>query len=659
MPAVAFAQTINAAASIETDVDVLPAFLPLDNEPQDPGVGGGDSGGDGDPSGGGDSGGDTTPDPGGGETGGGTDPGAGGGPGGGGDSGGGGTTPDPGGTEYITQVLLKDDEPAIDGQKHFVGEDWDEEYKVIHIEQKGKTVQLNGYYTTNWSYGAVYEAANGTSPLGEVLLDWTSNDSNIATVSPNGLITPKANGTVTITATVRDSALYESEAPYKSVDVVVDGQSGAYVVDVTIIDIDGNDLGSKAGGILEIDEANKFIQFYAIIAWFDADLGIVRFEDTRFEQVSSTITWALGGSQVPATINADTGRLKTTEYSGAALVICTVTGGVAGKSIEDFARIMVDTGSYEYNPSNELTLKVVYEQFPDVVVQEHTYSYAELLGTLSSVSYSYTILGGQHSGYGCVRAQGFLFKDVVDLEGIVLDEVYQFRFGTADGYDNPVTYQLLYDSGPRYYFPNWDIGSRAEAQVVPPILAYRSNMVWGASEVNPAMPLDEGTRFRLLYGPLWEGETNSAYQIYYIDTITLVLAGAPKSDPTSNNDGSNNNGGGGSGDRSVGSGIVGEGAASEEGRRSGVGQEQPNEGDVENDVTNEAGEGAQGNLGTGSGNPKSWHVYEMMSKAQSDVAPLELDGLSSQLLPLSGPFALVCVLTGVGFTYGGFKRRMT
>jgi hypothetical protein len=346
-----------------------------------------------------------------------------------------------------------------------------------------------------------------------------------------------------------------------------------------------------------------------------------------------------------------------------------VTGGLAGRTVQDTARIKVDTGSYRYNPSNSLTLKVVYQQYPDIVVQEHTYSYAELLTTLASYTYPYSVQGGTR--FGCINAQGFLFKDVVALEGVVLEEVYQFRFGTSDGYDNPVTYQLLYGSGQRYYFPNWDISSRAEAQAVPPMLAYRSNMVWGASEVNPSLPLDEATRFRLVYGPLWSAETNSSYQIYYIHTVTIVLAGAPPVNPDDGTgDGTgigsgDGTGGGGGGKTGTGSGIVGTGAAGEEGGNSGEGNKPLSEGGVENDATDETGEGADGEFSDAGADSsgvdaedietRGWRVYEMMSRARSEVAPLDLD---NPYLPLAAPFALASVAVGAGATYGGFRRRL-
>jgi hypothetical protein len=439
-----------------------------------------------------------------------------------------GTKPDGGAEpkEVVKALYLKMDEVGSDRKQHLVGEDSYSKYKTLSITVKGKTIQLNGYYTTNRSDGATYETADTGSPLGSITLNWKSSDEEIATISPNGLITPISDGDVTITATVAEEIKYEGDAPEKSVEIKISGQTAEYVSAVTIIDKDGNSLSSKEDAVTVVEGKNQFFDFYALITWHNPKTGKDRVEDTREDEVTSTIKWLIGGSSVVATINEDTGRLKSTEFSGACYVQCSVTGGNGGETVKDTARVRVDTGESGYKPAESLTLKVVYQMFPDEIVQEHTYSLADLAGRLPPYTGSYTVLGGAR--YGVIRASGYLFKDVVALEGIRIEDVYQFRFSTADGYNNPVTYQYLYGSGARYYFPNWDIGSsRAGASVVPPILAYESNMIWGQSYPDLDEPLDTGTRFRLVFGPLWGGDTNSSYQIYNIQGITIMLTGAP------------------------------------------------------------------------------------------------------------------------------------
>jgi hypothetical protein len=302
-----------------------------------------------------------------------------------------------------------------------------------------------------------------------------------------------------------------------------------------------------------------------------------------------------------------------------------------------------------------------------------------LLGRLSSHTYNYSILSGQR--FGVIRAQGFLFKDVLEQLGTALhptlikpEEVYQFRFGTSDGYDHPMTYDHLFNMGNRYYFPNYDIGSRQEAQVVPPMLAYTSCLAWNQSEASSQMTMDEGTRFRLVFGPLWSGESNSSYQIYYIHTITVVLKGAP---PAGSGDGNGSGNGNGSGDGN-GSGIgSGNGSGSGNGQGTGVVDGGANgtsvgtgaslDGANSADPLNAASSGSVAGLTQigdanealtdpgGQGGSAGWRVYEIIGRSQSQVEMLELE------IPFAGvafPVVLGGIALGVGSTYVNYRRRL-
>jgi hypothetical protein len=354
-------------------------------------------------------------------------------------------------------------------------------------------------------------------------------------------------------------------------------------------------------------------------------------------------------------------------------VQCAVTGGNGGKTVKDTARVRVDTGEYAYNPASSLTLKVVYEKFPDKEVQTHTYSLGGLAAKLPAVTNSYSVFGG--SRYGVIRATGYLFKDIVALEGVNIADVQQFRFTTADSYDNPVSAKMLYESGSRYYFPNWDIGSRAEARVVPPVLAFRSNMMWGESVADPSLPLDEGTRFRLVFGPLWGGETNSSYQIYYIQAITIVLKGAPPADNAGGGadkgtggsgagiaDGAGNGLGGGAGGSGNGGGAgAGNGAdIANPGGASSVGNRVDGGAGTEAGAKTEGGAKARDSEGLGNGiipfaTSGRYKVYEMISNAKSRVVPLDAD---LPWLPAAAPLAGGCVVLGGVSFFIGFRRRI-
>jgi hypothetical protein len=510
-----------------------------------------------------------------------------------------------------------------------------------------------------------------------VLLQWSSSDDNIATVSPDGLITPVHDGEVVITATISDAISeenkYEGNVPAKSVKIKVNGQTAEYVKSVTIIDADGEVLSSKSDADTPISGKNIFFSFYALVVWHDPTLGADRTEDTRTDSITSTIKWTVGGSSVVGTINEDTGRFKSTEYSGNCFVQCSVTGGVDGKAVTDIARVQVDTGEYSYPPANSLTLKVVYQEFPKDVVQEHKYSLSELSSQLTSYTNSYTVLGGTR--YGTIRATGYLFKDILALESVDANDVYQYRFTTSDGYDNPITSKLLYGSGSRYYFPNWDISSRSGAQVVPPLLAYSSNLIWGVSEVDSTAPLDDATRFRLVFGPLWTAESNSSFQIYYIGTITIVLKGAPPADNGKEAGGNSGDGDKESNQDNKNDKENGIGNASGQGNGNGTGNASGN-GDNGTVVGNEVSKvGFGGGNGSAAGNANvfadvakglvknpstssghKWKIYEMISNSKSNVAPLDMD---LPYLPLAIPIAGAGFLAGGVTFYIGYRRRLT
>jgi|GEM_PF-4039707 len=574
------------------------------------------------------------------------------------------TPTDPGGSEStptvdgVTRVLLKYDKVADDGLRHYVNEpDLDELYADgLAINQKGETVHLDAYYLSVKGGEVVLDASDTGTDLGQIALDWSTSDSSIATVSPTGLVTPLANGTVRITATVADSSKYAgSTAPSKTVTIVFDGQEGEYVSSVVILDQDGNEMGAEQ--TLKLTEKNSFYQLDAKVTWVDADGNVTRVENTRNgDKVSSSIKWSTS-SQDYLSINEDTGRLKTSEYSANAVVYCDVTGGVGGQTIEATVYISFDSGDYEYNPSDSLTLKVVYEEYPDQVVKEDTWSYSELISKLPSETHGYTVTNG--TKYGCIYASGFLFKDVVLLENVNLEDIYQFRFGTSDGYDNPITYQMLYESGSRYYYPNWDISSKAEAQVVPPMLSYESVMAWDKSEIDPSVAMSDGTRFRLVFGVLDDMSANTSFQIYYINSITIVIKGAPPapdpdpggggsdSTPTDpgGNPGTNGSGGGDAGGGGMIAGTAGNGTVNNGSGGSGA---------ATDNGTQLATEQSSAE-GQANGSGKQYRVYEMLSDVTSDVGDIDYVNPFSPYLPYT---ALATIALGGVYMYAGFKRRL-
>ena len=604
---------------------------------------------------------------------------------------------------YVKTLLLKWDKPDDQGVTHYVGDSpiVERAYQAINITSFGEAVQLRGFYMSTDGTGNAYQTADSSTAIGSFELNWRSSDDTVATVTPDGLVRPQGrNGQVTITVSVADPNVYQGEAPVATVLISFDGQEGKYVKQVEILDEGGNNIGEAWGGVTVYNEENAFHQLQARVTWCNVVDGSETVqitgagEDYDAANVDTTLTWNVSTSSA-FSINEDTGRLRCTSYSGNAYVTCTAIGGLGGALVTDTANVQLDTGVYEYNPADSLTLKVVWEERPDQVVKEATYSYSDLLGMLNTYHANATVVSG--SRFGVISADGFLFKDVVNLVAVDDADVLQYRFQTADGYDNPISYRYLFESGNRYYFPNYELGgSRAEGEIVPPLLAYQSSFEWNRSEVNPNTTLDEGTRFRLVFGCLGSGDANTSYQIYYINGITVVLKGGPSAgggggngpqqdlpsgdpstdsaDPEENPGDDGSEGGNGSNGNSNGgaSGKPGQGGTGSDGsgtsaRAGGNGNAGENSADAgssrgsqaRNLMDSQSSEQAKNEpaeaAGTDVGSSKRWRVYQMMNKTNSDVPDWDDENPMS---PFAAPAVLGTFALGIGATGINFRRRL-
>ena len=512
------------------------------------------------------------------------------------------------------------------GENEFVGAG--QPVKQVVIETKGQLVQLNGYYTDASGSGLMLETASASTDLGAIDLVWESSNVKVAKVSPAGLVTPVKNGSCTITATVKDPAKY-GEASC-SVDFEISGQNGSYVSDVEITTKKGKVINETV--VLAGDGAKPvYYQLYATITWKNANGDVVKTETTSSKKCTATYTWSVAGNTDTVAVNKYTGRVAS-QSSGIGQVMVTVSGGKGGRSVSDTVYFRVDTGQYDYNPADSLTLKVAYEEFPDQIIEEKTYSEKQLSKMLPKVTNNYTVIGGNNGSYATIRATGYMFKDILKLLNCSINDIKQFRFGTADSYDSPVSYSYLFGSE-RYYFPDYDIGYTSGGVVVPPIIATANSMHWNEPYVSKDEKLDEGTRYRLVFGASGKTDANTSKQVYYINTINVILKGGP---PTS--DGHGDGGGDGTGNGS------------------GMGQG-PSEGDGDSGGLEDPSSSAQaGGNGTGSDADSGtrWRVYQMMSTNKSNPGVLEMD---NPLAPFAMPIGIAAFLLGGISFYLGFRKR--
>ena len=526
---------------------------------------------------------------------------------------------------HVTELFLKWS-ADYNGENEFVGAG--HPVKQVVIETKGQLVQLNGYYTDASGSGLMLETASASTDLGAIDLVWESSNVKVAKVSPAGLVTPVKNGSCTITATVKDPAKY-GEASC-SVDFEISGQNGSYVSDVEITTKKGKVINETV--VLAGDGAKPvYYQLYATITWKNANGDVVKTETTSSKKCTATYTWSVAGNTDTVAVNKYTGRVAS-QSSGIGQVMVTVSGGKGGRSVSDTVYFRVDTGQYDYNPADSLTLKVAYEEFPDQIIEEKTYSEKQLSKMLPKVTNNYTVIGGNNGSYATIRATGYMFKDILKLLNCSINDIKQFRFGTADSYDSPVSYSYLFGSE-RYYFPDYDIGYTSGGVVVPPIIATANSMHWNEPYVSKDEKLDEGTRYRLVFGASGKTDANTSKQVYYINKINVILKGGP---PTS--DGHGDGGGDGTGNGS------------------GMGQG-PSEGDGDSGGLEDPSSSAQaGGNGTGSDADSGtrWRVYQMMSTNKSNPGVLEMD---NPLAPFAMPIGIAAFLLGGISFYIGFRKR--
>ncbi len=538
------------------------------------------------------------------------------------------------------------------GENKFVGT-YDSlvcELDRVEIMQKGKLVQLNTYYEDASGSGVLLEAANSTTDLGAIDIEWESSDTGVVTVNPYGLVTPVGNGSAWVTARVKNAAALGDVSV--SVEFVVDGQSGQYVNSVDIVDETGESITGTVV-IASDGRTPEYYQLYARVTWVDADGNVTRTECTLDGALSVDYYWSTAGNTSILYVNSSTGRVATQE-AGIGAIVVSVAGGVGGAMVSDTVYFRVDNGQDGNNPADSLTLNVVYEDYPDQVVNSVTYSAAELEGMLPQVTNNYTVIG--NSTFATIRATGYMFIDVVKLAGVDLDDILQFRFGTADSYDAPVSYSYLFGSA-RYYFPNYDINSTAESEVVPPILATASYLVWNASYVSPETELSDGMRYRLVFGVSGRGDSNTSRQVYYINTINIVLKGAPPVQ-TGTVGGSTDQGGSGGGTGAgtgtgAGSGIQGgfsEGGSGGVSESTGAQDSQLTNTDISG-ATDAGGDSA----GTDAGNDGAWRIYQTMIKSDSNPGTLDFDNPLLVWAPVCA--GAVFVFGGVSM-YVGYRRRL-
>ncbi|MGV8083946.1 MAG: Ig domain-containing protein [Coriobacteriia bacterium] len=551
---------------------------------------------------------------------------------------------------------------------------------VLQIDVYGCTTNANG----NWvqklgrtSEGGEYYVAGGIGTLGgqlrmlacvtwddgsafyqneaewrDVVLSWKTSDASVATVNSRGVVTAVGDGTVKITATTPNGVS-------GSLSIRVFGQSKAYVTSVDIVNDEGISYGDSRIGFDKVD-SSATVHLYARIAYSDGTFACnaPNAPDYTPSADLSTLSWSVSNVDV-GYVNAASGNFLA-KAQGTVAVYAKMTGGDPSENggvAQDRVWIVIDTGSgHEENlPSSELVVKVVYQDNESLVAETHTFTIAELKA-IQNARCTYTLTRSA-GNYVTDSAQGIYMTTLLDKLGIVLDEVYAFRFAANDG-ANPgaITKRFLFDYT-RYYFPYFDTGGlMADRQLVMPMLAYADNWREGGTCEEDYSSLNSGTCLRLLFGSTGAADGSTAKSIKYIHTMTIVMAGSP---PV----GEGGDGGSGSGlDTGSGTGS-GDGSGTGTGTGSGIGTggstgdgSGTGTGNVTALLNSSGGSGDGDATDGGSGAARGrWQVFEMMGTSASDIDPIILD---NPLQPWALPSAGTLVLVGAFYVLVRFKKEV-
>ena len=524
---------------------------------------------------------------------------------------------------------------------------------------------------------------DGTSVANQSYVSWSVSDPSIAAISPSGILTAVGDGIVAVTATA--TANTQGGAPLAcTIYIEVTGQTDArYVSGIRIAGPDGEALSGPY--VLEQDLSTATAQFYALVDVVDPATGATQTYSTKNGSIASQtgdiadVTWYAGDTI--AAIDQTTGLFRPSRY-GIASIYCASAAGHGGATVTGGATVNTKdpTGGEvrdDYHPQSSIKVKAYYEEDPPadlhddsdkhfVINKEYSLEQLESMGTVTA---TYTALSD--SAYYTMTGRGVALSTLLEDAGVNIAGMSQLNFGTADNIDRPVSSAFIFDTN-RYYFPNIDIGSYAGAVQVCPIIAFESNEIKNAG-TDPNFDMTEATRFRLLFGSTPDGGT-SQFQIKWINTLYVVLAGGP---PVQPGNGENPGGSNNEGDQPGGGGIsngttTGDGSGSgDEGNGTGSGMAKGDQGgsDVQgsSDAADNAAEGAQsgsaGQSDTGaqasagdseSGAP-AFSVYQIPNPNASEVErTVEHD---NPFKKYAGPLGAAAVVAGAGQTALWYRRQ--
>lgn len=564
-----------------------------------------------------------------------------------------------------------------------VGETTYPNRRLTTISEKGGVVEL--YAVCDWD--------DWSTTTNDYRLQWRSTDESVFTVY-GGRVQAVGNGTAQLVAYVDASDNPNGGYVEAQATIEVVGQDDArYVTSIKI----GDENGEPINGPFEItgDIATEMYGFTAIVEVFDPEKQSTTKYVSQFGSLSSQVPglgdihWYVGDPAMSA-VDDDTmpGMWRPAAYGISSLYAYT-NAGIGNSEVRASITIAMrdpDGGLQddEYHPQSSITVLAYYEMYPPEdmrnpddksFVINKKFSLAEL-SAMGTVAQTYTAFGS--GTYYTMSGMGVPLSTVLSEAGVNLNGVKTIAFGTADLIDRPVSYSYIFDTS-RYYFPNIDMMSFAEAQQVYPILAFTSNLSKNASTDPDYGTMTEATRFRLLFGSTTDGGT-SQYQVKWIHTLYITLAGGPAMEEGDGNGGGGGEGGGGTGtggesgagagsgdegsqagDATSGAGLAEAGAATksddqarnvEQNATGGTEAESGDAGGSVGDKTGTVSEAGKVNLSPES---QQFTVYQVMNPNDSDVdTPLSPN---NPYKPYAAPAGAAALVFGGAYAFLWYRRE--
>ena len=530
------------------------------------------------------------------------------------------------------------------------------------IKEKGGQVKLLVY--AYWSGGRACRQDDRENWV-TVDLQYASSDTRVATVSNAGVITATGDGTVEISVTERASGITAS------IFITVSGQAGPLVSEVWVCDSDGRQHEEER---VVYNDFTSPLPLYVREVFSDGTTASNAPGASDYAPKKLTeIGWSVNNDM--AKISAGEGTLTATKEAReaattAVTVTAAATGGdpeVKGGVVRGHAYILIKGTGVNTSgrwAADSLTINVVYDAYPDYVVDTKTFSIGDLQ-ELQTVQSTYTMTRSS-GGYVTASGEGIYLTTLIEQMDLKNQQVKSFTFSANDGV-NPgkMTYSFLF--GERYWWPNYEFGGNlSEAVNVFPMLAWASD--WresksGATNCNADYSnLSDNGRLRLLFGSETTSDNKTDHSLKYISGMTIRIDGAPditdgEGEAGANADGkdeSDNNegtiGAGKSGGSSNGSTT---GGSKKTSSANGVGGERKaatsaNQTAITNNNSSQDAKGENAGQ-VASGSSQKWRVYQMLNPF--DETEHQIEELNDNPLAPLVPYLLVLLLA-----LGGAER---